>query len=65
MKKYEYKTVFYAAKEKGLFNSGIDIKQLEQELNYFASEGWKLCTTLNETLIHDLVLIFEREKSVD
>jgi len=65
MKQYEYKSVCYHAKEKGILKSGIDINQLDDTLNAFGRKGWRLCTTINETFLHDLVLVFEREVSVD
>jgi len=61
MKRFEYKTVFYNAKEKGLFNSSVDRQRLERDLNDFGRAGWELCTTISESLMHELILVFKRE----
>lgn len=51
MKKYEYKTIEYVAKNK-LFTLSIDIdsKEIEGVLNKEGEEGWELVSTVNYAL---------------
>ena len=64
MKKYEYKTEFYNAVEKGLFKFGVDMERLEGELNDFGKNGWALCGAFPEPTGHQhWILIFRREVS--
>jgi len=61
MKKYEYRTEFIDVKESN-FNLAVDMKRLEDRLNEVGSKGWKLCTTIKDTLVPShLILVFERE----
>jgi len=64
MKKYEYKTEFFNAEEKGMLSFGVDMERLERKLNDMGRLGWALRDMIRtQGGLQHWVLIFEREVS--